>query len=227
MDAPLSEAPALSPQPIPWYEVWETVLLHPSRASFFEILADPTAGSARAYAWIAITAAISAVIQSLITPELSEYSPWVLVCSVVAAPVAAVLGMVIGAGITHFIAGLLGGSGTFDRLVYCLAAIYAPSALISLFFTGMVAIAGVTPGSADTLALAAGPALVVLFVVALLSLAFGIYAIVLQVNAIAAAENISGGRALVVFLLPSLAGFGLGIACILLGALPALMAQGN
>jgi hypothetical protein len=90
-----------------------------------------------------------------------------------------VLGLIISSVFQHFLALLFGGSGTFSRTVYALGAYLAPMTLLSTIVA-------------------------ILPLVSCLSPLLGIYSLVLNVRALAAAHNMVLARALMVVLLPSL-----------------------
>ena len=208
-DSNLSDSSA---ERIPWYNVWIDVTTSPSRATFRHILADPTSSPVRAYMWIGIVTLLVTMAQLVITqavggPTSAAYLPgmqaWTLLCMGIAAPVMGIIGFIIGTGITHFIAGLFGGSGKFDDLAYCMGAIQAPLGI----FSGLISILITVLGSFSTSGLAG----LLIIVPALISIAMGIYAMVLQVMAVGEAEYLTTGKATLVVLLPVIVSMALGI----------------
>ncbi len=225
--------PAGIPRTYKWHEVWQKVYFHPSVQSFIDILQDPTARPGRAFLWVAIMGAIVGLVQSLVTmlvnpvmPQLGDSGPalpvmtlgFTLVCGVIVAPIVAVIGLAIGAGVTRLVAGLFGGTGTFDRLVYAFGAISAPSTIpAALFSIITVVIQGLTMratnSSAGLLGLCVLP----------FSLALGIYVVVLYVNAIRAVENLTTGKAVLVYFIPTIVFAIIFGVCLLLGLIPVIM----
>lgn len=137
-------SPALS-----WSEAWLRALVQPSVGTFERIANNPNASPTKAYLWTFISAFIGfgfsfalslvliipVILGSFGTPEFGTALPVLLLALVCGIPLSAalsVLGLVITAGITQVIAGFLGGTGTYAKLVYTLAAYLAPLSLISL-----------------------------------------------------------------------------------------------
>lgn len=202
------EAPSLK-----WYEVWREVFLHPSVATFERILADPKASSTRAFLWVAVMGVIAGVIQALVNQATGIFNTAEsgglkflssFVCGIFVAPIAAVVFLALGTFITHVIARALGGTGLYDRLLYCMAAISAPSTLVSVIFAILGAAGQV--GTRSLLAICVAP----------FSLAFGIYTIVLEVLALRAAERLTTGRAILTLLMPLILFIILGVLCLAL-----------
>jgi hypothetical protein len=114
-------------------------------ATFEGLVQDPNATERRAYTWIFVSALIGLAISALLgivfgtsTPESPEATGVMvgssLTCLICGAPISAglsVLGLMIMAGITQLIAGALGGTGTYSKLVYAFAAYTAPLTLIT------------------------------------------------------------------------------------------------
>lgn len=197
-----------------WYEVWRQIYLHPSVESFLRILADPLAKPGRAYLWVAVMAVISGLLQGLGFNTAGRSGLGVsgpiltLGCGLIIAPVLAVIGLAFGSLIVHWIAGLFGGQGTFERMVYAYGAIEAPATLVSIIFSTLLLIltGGETTGGRSTLGLCAAP----------FSLVWGIYLLILQINAIRAVEKLSTGRAILTLLFPLILAVVLVGVCLLL-----------
>ncbi len=187
------------PQTYKWYEVWREVFTHPSEQTFLRILADPTASPQRAFIWVAVLAVIGGILNGLVLPSLGtelgrRISTGVgLICGAIVAPIFAIIWLALGALILHFLSTLFGGTGTYNRLVYALGAIRAPLSLITFAFSALTAlVSAVTKGGGNLISLCLAPVLLVV----------GIYAIVLEVQAIKAVEKLDTGRALLVILVP-------------------------
>ena len=153
MSEELTTQPAAGPEvsagvPLSWRQVWTSALIRPSVQTYQDLLSDPQAIPRRAYLWVVAAALISyaismaglaltgtsslSAIQGIDTASvLGPSMLLILACGLPVIAVAALLGLIIGAGITQGIAGLLGGAGTYARLVYAVAAFSAPLAIVS------------------------------------------------------------------------------------------------
>jgi hypothetical protein len=205
------------PQTYKWYEVWREVFTHPSEQTFLRILADPTASPNRAFIWVAVLAVFGGLVQGLLLPSLgTEFSSRIstgvgLICGAIVGPIFAIIGLALGAVILHFLSTLFGGTGTYNRMVYALGAISAPTSLITYAVSALTALVSVvTKGGGSLISLCLGP----------VSLVVGIYAIFLEVQAIKAVEKLDTGRALLVILVPLILVIILGVACVLLALIP-------
>jgi hypothetical protein len=170
------------------------------------MLKEPDSGSTRGFIWIATTSIIVGIISGLLqslflnqmTANSAPFSFLYLICGVIAAPIGAIIGISISTGIYHLIAKLFGGSGSWSNLLYCLSAVVAPTTLIggvvSLFYLLFSQIP------------------VVIIIPIVVSVVLGIYALVLNVNAIRAAENIGTGGAIGTLIIPV---FAIGICYLL------------
>jgi hypothetical protein len=199
---------------MPWYRVWIDVVTHPSRDTFRRILADPTAGQKRAFTWMAVMGLVWGIMFGIFfqaggglpygnLPTLST-GLWIL-CLVILFPIFSVIGLALSTAIFHGIAKLLGGAGTFDALVYCIAAISAPMSIVTVPVS-LLQTALSRGGSASSIA----PLCVVPF-----SLALGIYSIVLEVLAIDSVERIGTGKAVLTVLIPVIIAFAIGVCFVL------------
>ena len=130
-----------------WYQVWLRATTRPSVATFEELVRDPDASPGRAYSWAFLTALIAVVFTALVyivfpgaystflpqaraTGDLSIDRPSLLFClSPISAGIAVLL-LIIAAGLTHWIARALGGTGSYAQLVYAFAAFVAPLYLL-------------------------------------------------------------------------------------------------
>ena len=142
MESPPLEEPGKA---LSWSEVWTSALLRPSLETYERILNDPDASPNRAYLWVFICALIGYLISFFLGLALSAlgvtsfadlgalvgFSAITLICCLPVAGALAVIGLAIGAAVTQFIAGLLGGEGSYSRLVYAYGAYTAPLSLVS------------------------------------------------------------------------------------------------
>jgi hypothetical protein len=203
-----------------WYQVWWHVWTHPGAEAFRTILKDSQASAKRGFLWRAVTDTTSYLAYFffgyLISGLISANTIIVLVRVLIGAPLLAILFLSISAGVYRFIAGLMGGSGTWDKLVYCFAAISAPASLLSIpsvflapFFT--------ESSTTNSLLLPVG------CLVSLIGFAAGIYTIVLFVSAIAAVENTGTGKAVLIYFTPVIIALIIVIAvsiCWIIGVMP-------
>jgi hypothetical protein len=122
-----------------WSEVFQMAVTQPNTQAYETILNDPQASTRRAYVWIIACATIAYGIQYLGQllwggtrfTNTNEFSP---LCAVVCLPFVGVLslvGFLIGTGIQHLAAKVLGGKGDFDDMVYLNAAWTAPLSVVS------------------------------------------------------------------------------------------------
>jgi transcriptional regulator with XRE-family HTH domain len=142
MAPPTPQAPAL---PKPWHEIWWTALVRPSEETYAALAEDPHATTRRAYGWMVVSGLLSGVIFAAssgipadqITSQgaLVESDALFRVVVMVAGPyliapilwtLTALLWLAFTAWLVQRIAGGLGGTGTYSKLVFLLAAFRAP-----------------------------------------------------------------------------------------------------
>lgn len=196
-----------------WFEIWRDVWFHPGVPTFQSILGEPDHTVRRGLTWVAVISLITALVSGYTTAQTLSSIEHVgsiflyYICIVILTPIFSIIGMIIGAGIYHWIARLLGGNGDWRSLLFCLSAISTPSAvvgivivLLNLMFTvvGLSALA---------------------FVIGILSIAVGIYSLVLYILAIQAAENIGMGRAVITVFIPVIIALIISV-CIVLVIIP-------
>lgn len=216
-------------QRLPWHEVWMEVVTHPSRDSFRLILSDPGAGPARAYFWVGILGIIFAILEVVVmqlvgSPQLSDLPTgsigFYMACLVIATPIMSVVGLALMTAILRGIAGLFGGQGNYNNLVYCLAAIQAPISIVGILLSlisSALTSGAASSGSIESLTSGSMAALCVLP----FSLAIGIYSFVLDVLAIDTVEKIGTGKAVLTLLLPGIVVFLVIFGCAFLIAMGA------
>jgi len=223
-------SPFSNDEPMPWYQVWITALTKPNEQTFRDIAAQPNAKPVTAYLWVflsyLITFLIVVVAQAAIgfpsmAGQFSEYGMGdfpiadiggLLIGAVCIAPFMAgivVLFFMIGAAIIQWIAGLFGGTGSYDKLVYPFGAIYAPFMLISAIMgiLGLIPYIGMCFG--------------------IFSLGIWVYQIVLQVLAVKAVNDLDTGKAIGAVLIPGLVIFIFICCCLIIGLAAAGPAIGD
>jgi len=137
-----SEAPP--GQALSWSEVWIRATTQPSVATYETLLQDPQASGKRGYGWVALSTLISFVVSALFGIVLgmlfaSDSAGAVgmlggglsaIICGGPLIVVLAVLGIALTAGLSNAVARMLGGTGTYDELVYLMSAYSAPLSFV-------------------------------------------------------------------------------------------------
>ena len=179
---PNFNTPPSAPPGLSWSQTWIKALTQPSVQSYEEIASDTPPSNNRAYAWVFVAILISALInalQSAVFPRTVvvqgvPYQQGFSILSVICSPVAGivgVLGFAIFIAITQAIAGALGGTGSYPRLLYTVAAYSAP-------FTILTSIIALIP------------------IVNYLNAVLGIYGFVLSIQAVRAVNQFGVGKAI-------------------------------
>jgi hypothetical protein len=180
--------PSGSPKSYSWSEVWVNAITKPAVETYEDIVADPAASASKAYTWVLITAFISYSISIglsflldaiLGVSGLEQFgilggitsSILLVMCCAPILSLFAVLALALNAGISQFVAGLLGGTGSYNELAYAFGAYQAPLTLI----TGAIS---------------------VIPYLNCLGILFAIYGIALNVIAIKAVNKFDWGRAI-------------------------------
>ena len=170
-----------------WREAWTSALFQPSVATFEELASDPAATGGRAYLWVIVANIIGVLvqialiyiqIQQFIEPGFSGFVLSTLLTTGVGVAVASLVGFFIASGVTHLIARLLGGRGTYSVLAFAYASYSAPLTLVNYVLGGL-------------------PLGVLLNCV---TIATGLYALVLAVTAVRAVHQLDTGKAIVAVL---------------------------
>ena len=192
-----------------WFSIWKTAVISRSEQTYARLAEHPEAATPnRAFLWVFLagtaSALISGILQSILaaagfTSQTATFTElfgsqgsgiaFYLGISICFSPVAgalAVLFFAIVVAVMQWVARMFGGVGTFSRLAYPLAAISVPFSLLSAVLTPLNSI----------------PYIVVC--TGLISLALGIYAIVLQITAVKGVNHFSWGQAIGSYFLPSL-----------------------
>lgn len=205
----LDESPG---RPFIWYDVWLKALTKPTVDSYIELLRDPLASTGRACWWVflaGIVTGLFVLINLSLNPDFTQaidgleqqqnfgnFGAIIAVGMILLVPLQAafsVLGLMMGAAIYDFLAKLFGGSGSFSRTAYLMGAYSAPFGIITSLLS-LVPLVGEC-----------------------LNFLLIFYAFRLGVTSLQAAHRLNGGRATIIFLLPSL--LILMLLCILLVAL--------
>ena len=185
-----------------WYELWLEVWKHPSDTSFKSILNERDHEAMRGFIWIGVSSLIAGIVAQIATFQttraLLQYPSgrdiFLYVCGVIIFPIAAIIGMMISAGIFHLIAKIFHGNGKWSDLVYCFSAITAPSSIIVAIGT-VINFAFV---SIQILSLIVSICIIIIYLI------LAIYSIVLYINAIKSVENIGTGPAVATYFIPTI-----------------------
>jgi hypothetical protein len=195
-------APMLSGGSRSIVQTWMNALTKPNEETYAQIAASPEAKTSTALLWVFVGSLIQSFVvflmQGVLMSQMMQNSGFEnqmgtgLVGVLCGAPVLAAISVVLFAaftGIVQWIAGLFGGRGSFEKLVYVLAAITVPFTLISALLTALSAI----------------PFVGLCF--GFVSLIAGLYVLVLEVMAVKAVNQFDWGKAAASLLLPFFAIF--------------------
>jgi hypothetical protein len=149
----VEEAPKAKKRPpargFPWHQIWLGVLISPSQDTYRKALTDPKLSMDRGLLWIFCVyllsyLAIAGLVMAVGLPNVgqdvfvNEMARAVIgrigVLMIALALVMACIGTLmfaLGAGILHLSARTLGGRGSYEQLVFLLAAVNAPLFLVS------------------------------------------------------------------------------------------------
>ena len=216
-------------QPRKWYEIWWDVWLHPGIAPFQTILNEPNHEMTRGFIWVAVTSFIVTLVSSLFSALVmrnlaadafggtmfENYATYTLsaICGVILSPIFAIIGVAISAGIYHWVAKLFHGKGNWTDLVFCLSAVTAPGTLVG----GVIGI--------FSLLFFQNPLLI--FLPVFMALAFAVYMIILNVNAIRAAEDVGTWEAIGTIFIPTIIIVVLVTCCSLVALVPIISSVVN
>ena len=192
-------APMLPDRPQPMFRTWIDALTKPREETYAQIAASPQAKTGTALLWVFVASLIQSFIvflmQGVLMNRMMQGSGFEnqmgtgLAGVLCGAPVFAAISVVLFAaftGVVQWIAGLFGGRGSFEKLVYVLAAITVPFTLISALLTLLSAI----------------PFVGLCF--GLVSLLAALYVLYLEVMAVKAVNQFDWGKAAASLLLPVL-----------------------
>jgi len=122
-----------------WFEIWRSAFLHPTIQIFSQIAGDPKASTG----WGIFLMAISGLIVWIIGPQRNLWWGMVadtfglkpaslfLIIGTVVFPILGVIALLINAALSHGLARLFNGAGTFRQLVFCWGVIPLPFILIT------------------------------------------------------------------------------------------------
>ncbi len=209
--------------PAGWFSVWIKAVTQPNEQTFVDITEHPDMSAKTAYLWVFIAGTISGIIQAFAStvriamglnyqfPGLAQYLPKsvgagrgvgvTLISGLCASPLAGLFSVIFFAlfiAIIQWIAKMFGGTGTYDKLLYAIAAITVPFTIVSSIFVflSLIPFVGICTG--------------------VISLALSVYVLVLQVMAVKGVNRFGWGQAAGSVLMPGCAIF-LVCACVIFG----------
>jgi hypothetical protein len=213
--APIApETPVISRK---WYEILRDVWTNPGVETFWSILKERDHSATRGLIWIGVIALISGLFSTILIPIINRIGsqlPGALgggeivltaLCTVILAPIVAIIGNIISTGIYHLLSRLFNGNGNWSDLVFCTAAVTAPASIIFSVI--------------GTIWLLFSQVQVLFFLIAIIfgivAVVIGIYVLILNILAIKAVENVSTAGAIVTYFLPLVVVVVLSICCTL------------
>lgn len=181
-----------------WVQTWIKAISQPNEQSYIEISESPDAKPNTAYMWIFIVGTLSMIVNGIVQTIASAFTQGdaqsagaviggALVGIICAAPFfggLSVLFFALGAAIVQWIAKLFGGIGTYDKLVYSMAAFTVPVTFVTMVLTPFIAI----------------PILGVC--VGLASMLVSFYSLFLQITAVKAVNRFGWGQAIGAVFIP-------------------------
>ena len=205
--------------PLRWFEIWRIALLHPTIKAFSRLAGDPKASTKRGILWMCVASLTAWVVgpqrpilSGLVASEVGlKAIPIFVLIGAVAAPVIGVTTLLVGAAVSHGLARLLEGKGTYDQLVYSWAAILLPFVLLSglaMYFPALF------PTSRAFILSRVGIAIRISSLIMIL--AAYLYLSYAEVVAFSAVERFSLGKGLAVLVLQAIV-VGFAMACVYSG----------
>jgi hypothetical protein len=192
-----------------WFEIWRSAFLHPTIQTFSKIAGDPKAS----LGWGLIWAGLAALLFWILGPQRELW--WGLVASqiglkagstflvvgTIASPILGMLALLVLAAVSHGLARLFGGLGTYRQLVFCWGVIQLPFVLFSglmyrLYPYAISLLRLISPGAVTFAGMR-----IILLVVALIAAAGLLYLYYAQWIAFSAVEQFGIGKGLVVLIL--------------------------
>jgi hypothetical protein len=202
-NTPIMPSSSREPGSAGWLPVWIKAVTQPNEQTFIDITDHPDALPKTAYIWIFLAGTLSMIVSGiiqaiLVATGLGGQSGFEgagaavggsligMICISPFAGALSVLFFALGVAIIQWIAKLFGGTGSYDKLVYAMAAISVPVTLVSMLLVPFNAV--------PFLNICTG----------LLSIGLSFYALFLQVTAVKAVNRFGWGQAAGSVLLPGL-----------------------
>jgi hypothetical protein len=122
-----------------WFEIWRIAVFHPTIQTFSQIVSDPKASTRRGIIWMGITALIIWIVGpqrdlwwGLVANQFGlKTASYFVVIGTIVSPILGVIALLINAAMSHGLARLFNGAGTFHQLVFCWGVIQLPFILFS------------------------------------------------------------------------------------------------
>lgn len=200
-----SNAPVMEPKsgPAGWLQVWIKAVTKPSEQTFIEISESPDAKTQTALIWSAIAGFIGGIgvgigsaLRILIQSGGSTNGVGTLAMYICGFPIfmaiLSPIGLAFSAALFQWVAKMFGGAGSFEKLIYSLAAISVPITIVS----GAINLLSGVP--------------IVGICVSLFSFAVSLYTIYLNITAVKAVNRFGWGQAAGSVLIPA---FVIGFFC--------------
>ena len=201
------------PAPESFYQTWIKAITKSNERTFAEIANSPDAGPNKAYLWVFLSSLASFFLVALASTlfgassqygvDISSAMGSSVIALLCAAPIGAavmVLFFALDTAIIQWVAKMFKGTGSYNQLVYAVAAFSAPISLVSGVISSLSTI----------------PYIGLCFSV--ISFGVGIYAIVLMVMAVKGVNKFGWGEAVGSVLLPGIV-IGLLCGCLVIGIL--------
>ncbi len=126
-----------------WFSVWLKAVTKPNEQTFIEITNSPDATVKTAFTWMALTGLIyglivgivsgaSTVMEGVFSSDVMVFTLGFICLVSIAGAFIVPLWLAIAAGLSQWVAKLLGGTGTFEKLIYGYSAAMVPLLLVSL-----------------------------------------------------------------------------------------------
>ena len=190
-----------------WFEIWRIAIFHPTIKTFSRIISDPKANIKWGIIWMAITSFIA----WFVGPQRAILSGWVadnfgpqavfnfLLIGAIVAPIFGVIFLLIEAAISHGLARLFDGSGTYHQLVYCWAVMLLPYILLPVL---IMYLPSIFASSRSFYFSTAGRTIQIISLLLLFGL--NLYLFYAQVVAFSAVEKIGIGKSFGIFILQAI-----------------------
>jgi hypothetical protein len=138
----LEPEPSSNPAPTGWIQTWIRAISLPSEQTFIDISESPAAQSRTAYLWIFIVSTLSVVVTGIlkifimgVSGQSGSETGGSFICMFPFAGALSVLFFGLCVSIVQWIAKLLGGTGSYDKLAYVTSAFSTPIILAAMFVT--------------------------------------------------------------------------------------------
>jgi hypothetical protein len=208
-----SNTPVMESKPGPagWFQIWMKVVTKPSEQTFLEISESPEAKIQTALIWAAIGGFIAGIggglgsaLRMLFQSGGSTDSMGTLIGYICGFPIGLAIitpiSLALSTALFQWIAKLLGGTGSYEKLIYSVAAVNVPVSIVSAVISLLSGIP------------------VVGTCISLFSFLLSIYVLVLNIMAVKTVNRFGWGQAAGAVLIPAFV-IGIFCACIVFGGM--------